>query len=231
MEEDMSPPDGDGGRNQDFDYRAFIAKHDGATIADYEIGQAIYAQGDPADALFYIISGTVIVTTISEQGKEAVVAILGPGDFFGEGCVDGILLRRTTIKCATPAKIVRLKQAAVLNALKVDSEFASIFLSFVLHRNNKLQADLVDQLFNSSEKRLARILLTLASAGLDAQTNMISVPVTQEMLANMVGTTRSRINQYMMKFRKLGYIDYIGQIHVHSFLLNIILSELPQTDH
>jgi CRP/FNR family cyclic AMP-dependent transcriptional regulator len=119
----------------------------------------------------------------------------------------------------------------VLNALKVDSEFASIFLSFVLHRNNKLQADLVDQLFNSSEKRPARILLTLASAGLDAQTNMISVPVTQEMLANMVGTTRSRINQFMMKFRKLGYIDYIGQIHVHSFLLNIILSELPQTDH
>jgi CRP/FNR family cyclic AMP-dependent transcriptional regulator len=145
--------------------------------------------------------------------------------------VDGILLRRATIKCATPAKIIRLKLAAVLNALKVDSEFASIFLSFVLHRNNKLQADLVDQLFNSSEKRPARILLTLASAGLDAQTNMISVPVTQEMLANMVGTTRSRINQYMMKFRKLGYIDYIGQIHVHSFLLNIILSELPQTDH
>jgi CRP/FNR family cyclic AMP-dependent transcriptional regulator len=225
MGEEVSPSDGDGGRHQDFDYRAFIAEHDGATIADYEIDQVIYAQGDPADALFYIISGTAIVTTISEQGKEAVIAILGQGDFFGEGCVDGILLRTTTIKCATPAKIVRLKQSAVLKALKIDSEFASLFLSFVLHRNNKLQADLVDQLFNSSEKRLARILLTLASAGLAAQANMISVPVTQEMLANMVGTTRSRINQFMIKFRKLGYIDYNGQIHVHSSLLNIILSE------
>ncbi len=108
---------------------------------------------------------------------------------------------------------------------KIDPEFSSIFLSFVLHRNNKLQADLVDQLFNSSEKRLARILLTLASAGLDAQPHMISVPITQEMLANMVGTTRSRINQFMTKFRKLGYIEYNGQIHVHSSLLNIILSE------
>ncbi len=133
MEEELSLPDGDGGRHQDFDYRVFIAEHDGATIADYEIDQVIYAQGDPADALFYIISGTVIVTTISEQGKEAVIAILGHGDFFGEGCVDGILLRRTTIKCATPAKIARLKQATVLNALK---DRPGIFFNFLILRSS-----------------------------------------------------------------------------------------------
>lgn len=230
MAEDKAPHGG-GSHDKKFDYRGFIARHHGATISNYENGQAIYAQGDPANALFYIISGTATVTTNSEQGKEAVIAILGPCDFFGEACLDGNLLRNTTITCTTAAEIVRFTRTTVLDALKSDSAFASLFLSFVLHRNQKLQADLIDQLFNSSEKRLARVLLTLAGTGLDPQSSTISVPITQETLANMVGTTRSRINQFMTKFRKLGYIDYNGQIRVRSSLLNIVLSDPAVADH
>jgi CRP/FNR family transcriptional regulator, cyclic AMP receptor protein len=230
MEDDKEPHQG-GSHDKKFDYRGFIARHHGASISHYKNGQEIYAQGDPANALFYIIRGAVTVTTNSEQGKEAVIAILGPCDFFGEACLDGNLLRNTTITCTTAAEIVRFTRTTIIAALKSDSEFASLFLSFVLHRNQKLQADLIDQLFNSSEKRLARILLTLANTGLDPQSNMITVPITQETLANMVGTTRSRINQFMMKFRKLGYIDYNGQIRVRSSLLNIILSEPTVADH
>ncbi len=224
MAEDKEPHEG-GNHNNNFDYRGFIARHDGAIMSRYENGQAIYAQGDPANALFYIVSGTATVTIISEHGKEAVIAILGPGDFFGEGCLDGNLLRNSTITCTTAAEIVRFTRTSIVEALKSDPEFAALFLGFVLHRNQKLQADLVDQLFNSSEKRLARILLTLSNTGLDPQSNLISLPITQETLANMVGTTRSRINQFMMKFRKLGYIDYNGHIRVRSSLLNIILND------
>jgi CRP/FNR family cyclic AMP-dependent transcriptional regulator len=224
MAEDKEPHEG-GSHNKNFDYRGFIASHDGAIVSSYENGQSIYAQGDPANALFYIISGTATVTIISEHGKEAVIAILGPGDFFGEGCLDGNLLRNSTITCTTAAEIVRFTRTTIVEALKSDPDFAAVFLGFVLHRNQKLQADLVDQLFNSSEKRLARILLTLANPGLDPQSNLISLPITQETLANMVGTTRSRVNQFMTKFRKLGYIDYNGHIRVRNSLLNIILTD------
>ena len=224
MSEDRDPHIS-GDHHNTFDHHAFIAKYDGATISHYKNDEAIYAQGDPADALFYIVSGTATVTIISEHGKEAVIAILGPGDFFGEGCLDGNLLQNSTITCTTAAEIVRFTRATIIEALKSDPEFANFFLGFVLHRNQKLQADLVDQLFNSSEKRLARILLTLANTGLDPQSNLISLPITQETLANMVGTTRSRVNQFMTKFRKLGYIDYNGHIRVRNSLLNIILSD------
>ena len=218
-------PPGGGELQQNFDYRAFIAKYNGAVVSNYTSDQIIYAQGDPADALFYIVSGAATVTIVSEHGKEAVITILGPGDFFGEGCLDGNLLQNSTITCTTAAEIVRFTRATIVGALKADPKFASFFLGFILHRNQKLQADLVDQLFNSSEKRLARILLTLANTGLDPQSNLISLPITQETLANMVGTTRSRINQFMMKFRKLGYIDYNGHIRVRTSLLNIILND------
>ncbi len=208
-----------------FDYKAFVAKYSGAIISKCADRDIVYAQGDPASAIFYAISGSFKVTIVSEHGKEAVIAILGSGDFFGEGCLDGGLLRNSTIAATTAGEIVRFDRTTIVQALKDDPAFSSLFLQFILDRNQKLQADLVDQLFNSSEKRLARILMTLASVGLNERSNVITIPITQETLANMVGTTRSRISQFMTKFRKLGYIDYNGQIKVHNSLLNIILDD------
>ena len=213
------------GNIEHFDYRTFMAKHAGATVSKYGDHQTIYAQGDPANALFYIIDGSAKVTVISEHGKEGVVAMLSAGDFFGEGCIDGHLLQSSTITATSASEIARIDRNIVNLALKTDPTFSDFFLHFMLDRNQKLQADLIDQLFNSSEKRLARILLTLATTGLGDQSNLIDIPITQETLANMVGTTRSRINQFMMRFRKLGYIDYNGKIRVHNSLLNIILSD------
>jgi CRP-like cAMP-binding protein len=212
--------------HENFDHLDFIARHGGA-VSDYSDRQAVYMQGDPADALFYIASGTVKVTIFSEYGKEAVIALLGAGDFFGEGCVDGQLLRNSTIAATSKCEIARFDRAVVNRALSEDPSFAHLFMQFVLERNQKLQSDLIDQLFNSSEKRLARILLTLANSGLGTQSNVITMAINQEMLATMVGTTRSRINQFMNKFRKLGYIDYNGKIKVNNSLLNLILHEQP----
>jgi CRP-like cAMP-binding protein len=216
--------------NQLFDYRTFIARHAAGAVSKYGDRQVVYAQGGPSDALFYIASGSVKVTILSEFGKEAVIAILGPGDFFGEGCVDGQLLRSSTITTTGASEIARFDRSIISGALKDDPAFAELFVHFILDRNQKLQADLVDQLFNSSEKRLARILLTLANSGLGLQSNIISIPVNQEMLANMVGTTRSRINQFMNKFRKMGFIEYNGHIKVNNSLLNVILHEQPPDD-
>jgi CRP/FNR family transcriptional regulator, cyclic AMP receptor protein len=210
-----------------FDYKRFGARYSGVTISKCTDRQIVFAQGDPANAIFYIISGSFKVTIISEHGKEAVISILGPGDFFGEGCLDGHLLQSSTISSTTAGEIVRFDRSTILQALKDDPVFSNLFLRFILDRNQKLQADLVDQLFNSSEKRLARILMTLASVGLNDRSSIITIPITQETLANMVGTTRSRINQFMTKFRKLGYIDYDDQIRVHNSLLNIILDSRP----
>ena len=214
-------------KSEPFDYRAFVAKHGGGVVSKYGDKQTIYAQGDAADALYYMVSGTVKVTIVSEYGKEAVIAILGPGDFFGEACLDGHLLRNSTITATSACQIARFDHAIVSSALTYDQDFARIFMHFVLERNQKLQADLIDQLFNSSEKRLARILLTLANVDLGTQSNTITMAVNQEMLATMVGTTRSRINQFMNKFRKLGYIEYNGNIKVNSSLLNLILHNSP----
>jgi CRP-like cAMP-binding protein len=212
--------------HENFDYRTFIARHGGA-VSNYSDRQPVYMQGDQADALFYIVRGTVKVTIFSEYGKEAVIALLGAGDFFGEGCVDGQLLRNSTISATSHCEIARFDRALVNRALNEDPRFAALFMHFILDRNQKLQADLIDQLFNSSEKRLARILLTLANSGLGTQSNVITMAINQEMLATMVGTTRSRINQFMNKFRKLGYIDYNGNIKVNNSLLNLILHEQP----
>jgi CRP/FNR family transcriptional regulator, cyclic AMP receptor protein len=210
-----------------FDYRALAAKYSGVTTSKFAEGDVVFAQGDPVKAVYYIISGSFKVTIISEHGKEAVISILGPGDFFGEGCLDGHLLQSSTISSTTAGEIVRFDRSTILQALKDDPVFSNLFLRFILDRNQKLQADLVDQLFNSSEKRLARILMTLASVGLNDRSSIITIPIAQETLANMVGTTRSRINQFMTKFRKLGYIDYDDQIRVHNSLLNIILDSRP----
>lgn len=213
-----------------FDYRAFIAKHGGA-ISKYLDRQIVYGQGDPAEALFYIVSGSVKVIIVSEYGKEAVIAILAAGDFFGEGCLDGQILQNATITATSDSEIARFERATVIRALADDSAFAKLFMHFALERNRKLQADLINQLFNSSEKRLAQILLTLANTGLGTQSNIITMAISQEMLATMVGTTRSRINQFMNKFRKLGYINYNGNIEVHNSLLTLILHDHPQSDH
>jgi CRP-like cAMP-binding protein len=208
-----------------FDHTALIVKYPGASVSSYPDRETIYTQGDPGDAVFYVASGRVKVTILSEHGKEAVIAFLGPGDFFGEGCLDEIVLRQSTITTSADSQIARFDRKTFDKALREDPAFTAVFLNFVLHRNQSLQADLVDHLFNSSEKRLARVLLTLASAGLSEQTNLITIPITQETLASMVGTTRSRINQFMTKFRKLGYLEYNGQIRVHNSLLSIILNE------
>ena len=213
-----------------FDYRAFITKHSAGAITKVSDKQTIYAQGDTADALYYIVSGSVKVTIFSEYGNEAVIGILTAGDFFGEGCLDGQLLRNSTIAATSEGEIVRLDRAVVTRALHEDPAFAQLFMHFVLDRNQKLQADLIDQLFNSSEKRLARILLTLANTGLGTKSNTITMAINHEMLATMVGTTRSRINQFMNKFRKLGYIDYNGNIEVNNSLLNLILHDQSNGD-
>jgi CRP/FNR family cyclic AMP-dependent transcriptional regulator len=228
MTQDIGP--GGYGKSERFDYHALLAKHAGATIAKYENGQIIYAQGDPADAVFYIVSGMVKVAVISEHGKEGIVALLGPDDFFGEGSLDDRPLRTSTLTATSTCEIVRLSRALVVRMLGDDPAFSRAFLAFLLGRTEKLKADLIDQLFNSSEKRLARILLTLANSGMGGHSNLIALPITQDVLANMVGTTRSRINQFMNKFRKLGYIDYNGQIQVHNSLLNIILIDSQNSD-
>jgi CRP/FNR family transcriptional regulator, cyclic AMP receptor protein len=220
----------DNNNNERFDFRAFIAKHGGGTVAQYSGRQFVYRQGDPAVALYYIVSGTVKVTFNSEGGKEAVIAILGAGDFFGEGCVIGQLSRRTTITTTSACEIARFDQAMIKRALSDDPAFSSIFLNFLLKQNEKLKTDLIDQLFSSSERRLARILLTLAKIGQAEQSSVIALPINQELLANMVGTTRSRINQFMNKFRKLGYVEYNDHIKVHGSLLNLLLYDQSQDD-
>ena len=217
------PPDG-GARhgNARFAYLDFVANNVDATLSNYLDRHVIYTQGDPADAVFYIASGSVKITVVSEHGKEGVISFLGPGDFFGEEPLDHPL-RASTATTTSASGIVRLGKDTILRALAADAAFSRIFVKFLLDRNERLQADLVDHLFNSSEKRLARILLTLANGEAGEHSNVINIPVTQETLASMVGTTRSRINQFMTKFRKLGYIEYDSRITVHNSLLNIIL--------
>jgi CRP/FNR family cyclic AMP-dependent transcriptional regulator len=207
----------------DFDCRAFIATQGEGSISKYEEGKTIYRQGDPADAAFFIMSGAAKVIIHSEQGKAAMIAMLEAGDFFGEGCMDGNLLRQSTVVTANKCEIARFSRAAVFRALKDDLVFAKVFLMFLLSRNDKLRRDLVGHLFDSSEKRLARVLLSLANNGLANQSEFIDIPITQETLAMMVGTTRQHINEFMNKFRKFGYIDYNGHIKVRNSLMNVIL--------
>jgi CRP/FNR family transcriptional regulator, cyclic AMP receptor protein len=211
-----------------FDAKSFLAKvGEGRRINKHRKGETIFSQGDPADAVFYIQKGKVKVTVVSEQGKEAVVAILGADDFVGEGCLAGQEQRISTATAMTESALMRLDKAAVVAVIHEEPAFSEMFIAHLLTRTLRVEADLVDQLFNSSEKRLARLLLLLANFGKEGKPEPIIAKISQETLAEMIGTTRSRVSHFMNKFRKLGFIDYNGGIHVHSSLLNAVLHEQP----
>jgi CRP/FNR family cyclic AMP-dependent transcriptional regulator len=216
--------------NGSFDPKAFLASVGaGRSITQSREGELIFSQGDPADALFYIQKGKVKVTTLSEHGKEAVVAILGHGEFFGEGCLAGQPLRISTVAAMTDASIARLEKAAVIHVLHDEPAFSELFMTYLLARNVRMEADLIDQLFNSSEKRLARLLLLLANFGKEGKPQPIIAKISQETLAEMIGTTRSRVSFFMNKFRRLGFIDYNGHLEVHSSLLSVVLHDDPRS--
>jgi CRP-like cAMP-binding protein len=212
-----------------FDPKVFLSKVTaGQRISEYRKDQIVYRQGDPADAVFYIQSGKVKKTVVSEQGKEAVVALLGTGDFFGEGCLAGESLRLATVSALAKCTIAKISKADITRVIHQEPAFAELFISHLLARNSRVEEDLVDQLFNSSEKRLARTLLLLANFGKESRPEPIIAKVSQETLAEMIGTTRSRVSFFMNKFRKLGLIDYNGSIEIHSSLLNVVLRDQPQ---
>ena len=196
-------------------------------IFKYQKDQTLFSQSSPADAVFYIQKGKVKITVVSEQGKEAVVAILGPDEFCGEGCLTGQPRRLATATAMTECEIMRLEKATMIRVLHDEPAFSEMFVSHLLARTIRVEADLVDQLFNSSEKRLARALLLLANFGKDGRPEPVIAKVSQETLAEMIGTTRSRVSFFMNKFRKLGLIDYNGRIEIHSSLLNVVLHEEP----
>jgi CRP/FNR family cyclic AMP-dependent transcriptional regulator len=212
-----------------FDPKAFLSKvNGGRAISEYRKDKVVFRQGDPSDAVFYIQSGKIKTTVVSEEGKEAVVALLGTGDFFGEGCLTGQPQRLSTVFTLTECVIVRISKTDITRVIHEQPAFAELFISHLLARNSRVEEDLVDQLFNSSEKRLARTLLLLANFGKEGRPEPIIAKISQETLAEMVGTTRSRVSFFMNKFRKLGLIDYNGNIEVHSSLLNVVLHDQPQ---
>lgn len=197
----------------------------GRTIRKCRNGKTLFSQGDPADAIFYLHKGKVKLSVLSKGGKEAIVGIMGPGDFFGEGCLTTHVVRMATATALTDCLIARLDKASMMGALRDQTEFSAVFISYLLARNVRIQEDLVDQLFNSSEKRLARILLLLANFGKEGMPQEVIPKISQETLAEMVGTTRSRVSSFMNKFRKLGFIDYNDGLEVHSSLLNVVLHD------
>ena len=212
-----------------FDPEAFLAKADGGvTISKYRKGQVVFAQGDPADSVFYIREGRIKIAVVSDQGKEAVVAFLKAGDFIGEGCLTGRPRRISTARALQDSVITRVDKATMARILREQSNFSELFTAHLLARMIRVEEDLVDQLFNSSEKRLARALLLLANFGKDGKQEPVIAKVSQETLADMIGTTRSRVSHFMNKFRQLGYVDYNGDLEVHSSLLDAVLHEKPQ---
>ena len=211
-----------------FDPKVFLATvNGGRSISKYRMNQKVFSQGSSADAVFYIQKGKVKITVVSEQGKEAVVAVLGPDEFCGEGCLTGQPLRLATATAMTECEIMRLEKATMIRVLHEEPAFSEMFVSHLLARTIRVEADLVDQLFNSSEKRLARALLLLANFGKEGEPEPILAKISQETLAEMIGTTRSRVSAFMNKFRELGLIDYNGRIEVHRSLLNVVLHEQP----
>jgi CRP/FNR family cyclic AMP-dependent transcriptional regulator len=209
-----------------FDPKIFLAKVDqGRTIGEYSKDQMVFSQGDAANAVFYIQKGKIKLTIVSDNGKEAVIAILGPGDFLGEGCLAGRPVCLATATAMSDCSIVRLEKAAMIRVLHDEQAFSELFLAYLLSRNMRIEEDLVDQLFNSSEKRLARVLLLLANFGKEGKPEPLIAKISQETLAEMIGTTRSRVSFFMNKFRKMGFIEYNGGLHVHSSLLNIVLHD------
>jgi len=212
-----------------FDPKEFLAKvGEGKTILEFRKDEIVFAQGDVANTVFYIQTGRVKTVVISEQGKEAVVGILGPGQFFGEGCMNGHSLRIATTTAMEDCLITAITKVAMLAALHDQPKFSELFMSYLLTRNSRIEEDLIDQLFNSSEKRLARLLLLLANFGKEGSPQPITPNISQETLAEMIGTTRSRVSFFMNKFRKLGLISYNGKIEVNSSLLNAVLYDKPE---
>jgi CRP-like cAMP-binding protein len=212
-----------------FDPKAFLAKvGHGKTVLNFKKNQHIFEQGDVADTIFYIQTGKVKVTVVSDQGKEAVVGILEPGQFFGEGCLNGHPLRIGTTTAMEECTITAIAKEAMIAILHNEPQFSELFVAYLLSRNSRIEEDLIDQLFNSSEKRLARLLLILANFGKEGNPQPISPNINQETLAEMIGTTRPRVSFFMNKFRKLGLISYNGRIEVHSSMLSAVLHELPR---
>jgi CRP/FNR family transcriptional regulator, cyclic AMP receptor protein len=215
-------------KHSSFDVMRFLGRQAGRlTASNYQPNQIVYSQGDPADSVFYLHVGKVKVAVVSARGKEVVVAIRGPDEFCGEGALTGELLRVATVTALTTCEIVTLEKENLANLLHADAEFADYFLHHLLTRTARVEADLVDQLFNSSEMRLARALVLLANYGNGIGPEPIPIPVSQETLAEMIGTTRSRVNFFMNKFRKLGLIDYNGKLKVNKSLLNFVLHQEP----
>jgi len=209
-----------------FDPQTFLKQVDsGKTTLTCPKNRILFSQGDVADAVFYIQTGQVKLTVISTQGKEAIVALLEPGAFFGEGCLAGQLVCMGTAAAAETSTVVRIDKQAMIRVLHDEPTFSELFLAYLLARSIRIQEDLVDQLFNSSEKRLARVLLLMAHFGKDGKAEAIIPKISQEVLAEMIGTTRSRVSFFMNKFRKLGFLNYNGGVHVHSSLLNLVLHD------
>jgi CRP/FNR family cyclic AMP-dependent transcriptional regulator len=212
-----------------FDPKDFLAKVGvGKTVIEFHKNQIVFSQGDVADTVFYIQQGKVKLTVMSEQGKEAVVAILEPGQFFGEGCMNGHSVRIATTTAMEHCVITAISKAEMISSLHDEPAFSELFMTYLLTRNSRIEEDLIDQLFNSSEKRLARLLLLLANFGKEGSPQPISPNVSQATLAEMVGTTRSRVSHFMNKFRKLGLISYNGHIEVHSSLMDAVLRDKPE---
>lgn len=212
-----------------FDLEAFLATvNGGKTLAKYRKGDTVFVQGDPCEGVYYIRRGECKVSVISDQGKEAVVALHGKGDFFGEGCLTGQPLRLATVTAMSEIELVRFDNAAIQRVLHEEPAFSELFISHLLARNARVEADLVDQLFNSSEKRLARLLLLMANFGKEGRTEPVIAKISQETLAEMIGTTRSRVSHFMNKFRRLGFVEYNGDLKVHNSLLNVILHDDPK---
>jgi CRP/FNR family cyclic AMP-dependent transcriptional regulator len=209
-----------------FDAKVFlITTSRGRTISKYRKDEVIYSQAEPADAVFYIQKGKVKIVVASKEGKEAVIAILGKDEFFGEGCLNAQSQRLATAKAMTESVVLRVEKAEMIRVLHDEPTFAELFLSHLLTRNSRIEEDLVDQLFNSSEKRLARILLLLANLGKESKPEPITTKISQTTLAEMIGTTRARVSFFMNKFRKMGLIDYNGHLVVHTSLLNVVLHD------
>jgi CRP/FNR family cyclic AMP-dependent transcriptional regulator len=209
-----------------FDDQTFLTSvATGRSSTTFKPKEIVYRQGDPADAVHYIEAGKIQITVVSEQGKEGVIAMLEPGEFFGEGCIAGQPVRMASATATAKSTIIRIEKAAMIRVLHEKPAFSEMFMAFLLSRNIQIEADLVDQLFNSSERRLARLLLLLANFGKEGKLESIIPIINQDILAAKVGTTRSRINFFMNKFRKLGFIEYNGGLKVHTSLLNVIVHD------
>jgi CRP-like cAMP-binding protein len=209
-----------------FDPQAFLASvGQGRSLVHYKKDDQVFSQGDGAEAVYYIQRGKIKLTVVSQQGKEAVVAILGASAFFGEGCLAGQPHRMATATTMSDCAVMRLEKSAVVEVLHKEPAFSELFLKYVLSRNARIEEDLVDQLFNSSEKRLARVLLLLANFGEEGEPEAVIPKVSQETLAEIVGTTRSRVSFFMNRFRKQGFIEYNGELRIHSSLLKVVLHD------